>query len=187
MAYVKKAATAQVEVKEEVLATEVKEVVTPEVKAPAKKKQIDKDQVVECRSVVSSGLTYVSKRSHMQVDWNKYGDVEYIEVSELMTMKSSQPKFLTEPWIIIDDEDVAEYLGLKQVYEQMIPVESIELFLNTTPLEDLKVALTKAPKGSKELVADKAREMVANKTLFDLRIIEVVNEVLNIDLTMIQG
>lgn len=179
------------EVVQEVVAKESVKEVAPEVVAttskPAKRKQLDKSEEVACRSVVNGSLLYISRRSHETIEWDGYGDIHYATVEELLTMKSTQGKFLTDPWLIIEDDEVIDFLGLRAIYEKIIPIDDIESFLLYSQLSELEVALTKAPKGIRELVIDKARELVSNETLYDIRIMRLLDKVLNIELTMIQN
>lgn len=173
---------------EEVVVEPVNAEVTPEVPAtPAKKvrKQVDINQLVSCKNVTIGTLTYVSKKTGLEVNWNAYGDEEYLEVSELLTMRGSQPRFLNEPWVMIEDEDVIEYLGLKDLYTKMFELDQIDkLFSKQIP--EIENILATAPRGMKELVVDKAREMVANETLYDVRIIKLIEKYCTADLTMVQ-
>lgn len=172
--------------KEDTKENTLNEVKSEPVKKEKQKRQIDKSDSVTVRSVVNNDLIYVSRRSHITIEWAEYGDEQYVEVGELMTMKSSQPKFLTEPWLIIEDEDVVEFLGLKSVYDKLIPIENIEKFLLNTKPEVIEEQLKMAPRGMKDLVVDKAREMVENDKLYDIRIMRILDKVLNIELSMIQ-
>lgn len=164
---------------------EAKVATTTKVEAP-KKRKIDKDEEISCRSVVSGELVYISRRTHNQIDWDEYGAIQYITVEELMTMKSQQKSFLVRPWIIIEDEDVVDYLGLRSVYDSIVPLEDLEGFLLNSDLSQLAIDIQKAPRGIKELLADKAREMIVNETLHDTRVIKILNNELNIDLSLVQ-
>ncbi|MEK5036305.1 hypothetical protein MKY96_33170 [Paenibacillus sp. FSL R7-0302] len=169
-------------------ATEVVEVVeTKPVKQEEVKKtkvEVDRNQLVECKNVTNGSLTYISRNGYV-AEWGNFGDVEYLPVSELMTMKASQGRFLNEPWLIIEDEEVAQFLGLKKVYERIVAADEITALFSKSPKE-IEEILATAPKGTKDLVADKAREMVANETLYDTRIMKVLDKALNIDLKMFQ-
>jgi hypothetical protein len=169
----------------ETLPEEVKVVVSTNVEAP-KRRKIDKDEEVSCRSVVSGELIYTSRRTLMTVEWDEYGSIQYLTVEELMTMKSSQKSFLTRPWIIVEDDEIVDYLGLRSIYDNIIPLEDLEGFLLNTDLAELTSELQKAPRGIKDLLADKAREMIVNETLHDTRVIKILNTQLNIDLSLVQ-
>lgn len=167
-----------VDVKDEV-------VVTATTPAPPKRRKIDKDEEVVCRSVVSGELIYTSRRTNMTVEWDEYGTIQYLTVEELMTMKSQQKSFLTRPWIIIEDDAVVDHLGLRPIYESIVPLENLEEYLTTTDFTKLKLDIQKAPRGIKELITDKAREMIANEKLNDIRLIRILNQELNIDLNLL--
>lgn len=159
----------------------------PEVKAPAKKvrKDLDRNMMVECRSVYSGTLTYVSKKTLGETTWNGFGETEYVDLGELLTMKGTQASFLNNPWIIIDDEDVVEYLGLKSIYDRILAPEDVQGLFYKTP-QEIEETIAKAPKGTRELIADTARDLIVNEQLFDVRIMKVLNKALNIDLFMVQ-
>jgi hypothetical protein len=206
MAYTKKNQTASVKATE-VKATEVEsqEVVVNEtegvtsdqvgkdtvvdVVAPVKnnvkyRKEIDLKMMVSCRNITSGSLIYVSKKTGFEANWDKLDDEEYIEVSELLTMKSSQPRFLQEPWIMVDDDEVVDYLGLREMYDNIILKDELEVFFRLSPTE-IEAKLRIAPKGTRTLVAEQARAMVENDKLYDTRVIRTIEKELQIDLSMI--
>ncbi|MBG9464217.1 MULTISPECIES: hypothetical protein [Bacillus] len=164
---------------------ESNEVVTekeaPKKKTVKKKKQINRNQLVSCFNVTSGSLKYISKKTGLETVWSAYGDEEYIEVSELLTMKSSQPKFLTEPWIFIDDEEVVQYLGLSKVYQHIIPIDEVEEFFNLSAT-DAKDILPKLPRGMKELIADKARKGVESGEFNNLQLLKLLEKELHLDI-----
>jgi hypothetical protein len=182
------AAIRKEENKNEVVNTNVEVEDTKEV-VPAKKNtktkvQLDLKMMVPCRNITAGSLTYISKKSGVEVNWNEPNDEEYIDVAELLTMKSSQPRFLNEPWVMIDDEEVIEYLGLKRIYDSIIDPEDIDSLLLMSPVE-IQERLKKAPNGTRESVSIRARQMVENQELYDIRVIKILERELNIDLSMI--
>lgn len=157
-----------------------------EVKKPVlKKKQIDINQLVPCRNVTVGNLIYVSRKTGLSTLWMNYDDVEFIDVGELLTMKASQPKFLTEPWLIIDDEDVVEYLGLKHLYAKLTDVEDLDAFFEKSHTE-ISAILEKLPNGTKNSIISRARQLVEEGTLYDNRKIKVLEKSLKIDLSMFE-
>lgn len=160
---------------------EVKEVTKPTRKIA---KQINRDELVICTSVTDGGLTYLNNRNGFGTMWTDRGSFDYISVQELITMKNSQPRFLNEPWIIIEDEDVVEYLGLKQMYKNILDVEEIEKFFNLS-IDAMKEKIKILPKGIKETLAGKAQTMIKNGTLYDIRVIKMLEEELKVDLQLL--
>lgn len=148
---------------------------------PPKKKVIDRDTMVSCRNITSGRLTYISKKTGLETVWSEFGDEEYIDVAELLTMKSSQPKFLKEPWVFIDDEDIIDYLGLKELYKTIIPIDEVEDFFNLSVNEARKI-LPKLPKGMKTLIAEKARKGIQEGTLSNIQLVRLLEQELQLDL-----
>ena len=154
---------------------------TVEEKKSPQKKKIDRDTVVGCRNLTSGRLTYISKKTGMETVWSEFGDEEYLDVAELLTMKTSQPAFLKEPWLFIDDEDVVEYLGLKEMYKSIIPIDEVEDFFNLSTAEARKI-IPRLPKGMKTLIGEMARKGIQNETLTNINMIRLLQDELNLDL-----
>lgn len=148
---------------------------------PLKKKQIDRDSLIACFNISSGNLIYVSRKTGLQTVWSNYGDVEYVDFAELLTMKASQPKFLNEPWLFVEDEEVVNQLGLKEVYKNIIPVHEVNDFFNLT-VDEAKNIIPKLPKGTKELIGDKARKGVQDGSLNNLQLIRLLEQDLHLDL-----
>lgn len=175
----KTASTSQEQVEQKVM-QESKE--QPTEKPVMRKKQIDRDLMVACRNVTEGRLIYVSKKTGLQTIWSNHGDVEYMDVGELMTMKASQPKFLTEPWLIIEDDDVVEFLGLKHLYQRLVDVDDLDSFFMKSHTE-MEQILDRVPNGTKDSIATRARKMVEDGSLYDNRKIRVLEQKLKIDLS----
>ncbi len=151
-----------------------------EKKTPQKKK-IDRDSLVSCRNLTSGRLTYISKKTGMETVWSEFGDEEYLDVAELLTMKTSQPNFLKDPWLFIEDEDVVEYLGLKELYKSIIPIDEVDEFFNLS-IEKARRILPRLPKGMKTLIGEKARKGIQEDTLVNTKMIRLLEDELNLDL-----
>lgn len=179
----KKKTTTPKKVKEEVVET-VKEEIKEE-QPVRRKKQIDLHMEVPCRNVNDGEVIYVSRKSGLQTLWSAYGDIVFIDVGELLTMKASQPRFLNEPWIVIDDEDAAKYLGLDKLYEKLFGIEDLDDFFNQS-LDKMEEVLIKLPKGLKESIAIRARKKIEDETLYDTRKIRLLEDKLKIDLSILR-
>lgn len=149
-----------------------------------RKKSIDLNMLVACRNVHDGEVIYVSKKTGLQTLWSAYGDIEHLDVGELITMKASQPRFMDEPWIVVDDEEVAEYLGLNKLYEKLVDVDDLDSFFEK-PVDEMENILNKLPKGIKDSIAIRARKKVEDETLYDTRKIRLLDEKLNIDLSIL--
>lgn len=158
-----------------------KEVVTQ----PRKKgvREIEHNELIPVRSVTQNGLTYVSPKTHLKITWGEYGDIELLEFGELLTMRASSKEFLNKPYVVVDDEEVAQKLGLTKIYEELLTDNEVDDFLSM-PLEDMEQQLPNLPQSSKELIAEKARNTVG-KTFNDIRKIKLLDKELNIGLSFL--
>ena len=152
-----------------------------EEKKSSEKKKISRDTMVSCRNLTSGRLTYISKKTGMETVWSEFGDEEYLDVAELLTMKTSQPSFLKSPWIFIEDEDVVEYLGLKELYKTIIPIDEVDDFFKL-PIDKARKILPQLPKGMKTLIGEKARKGIQEETLDNTKMIRLLQDELNLDL-----
>lgn len=146
--------------------------------------EIDANEMINVRSVTYGGLNYVSSKTGIFTRWSQYGDVQQMEYAELVTMKASSRAFLFDPRIVIDDEEVAEKLGLTELYKQLEEVADLEKFFGVDLLQ-MQTAIQKLPKGAKETVRQKASEMVRSGRLYDTRKIKMLERELSIDLMIL--
>lgn len=174
------------EVKSEPKTKEVKEEAKQEEKPQERKKavNIELHELIEVRSVNKGGLTYKSPKTGVVYRWEECGNIEYLEFAELMTMKSAKPRFLNEPFIVIDDVDVVEKLGLTKLYDEMYDVNDIDNFFDLSVTKMSKLLET-MPNGIKTLIGDKAVSMIKDESLYDIRKIKLIEESVKIDLQIL--
>lgn len=168
------------------------DVETPIVAAPAVKPtvaELPRDMYVPCVSMVRSGkLIYASKRQMgYSVIWRNYMDTQYIELAELMAMRSSDPMFFSENWIMIDDEfehkdAVIQKLRIKDMYANtpnMIELERLFII----PVDEMIHKIKSMSVSLKESVYLHAKEAVENGTLDSMRRIKAIEGVLGKSIT----
>lgn len=156
---------------------------TPTLEPKIKRKEsLDKQMLVPIMNVTNGKLIYQSKRSGSEFQFEKYGDIEYIEVYELLTMRSSQRRFLDEPYVIVLDDEVAEYLGLSNNYKKLTHATEISRIFDL-PLERYKEVVQSAPKGLAHLIVSTAKEKLANGELDSVQKVQALEEVYNVELS----
>lgn len=147
------------------------------------KKTRDLNEEVKVTNITNSSLTYISKSQvGYRVDWGEYGEENWMEYKELLNMRNSQRAFFEQPWIMCD-WDVLEDLKVDKYYKDIINLDNIEDIFSKTP-DDLKNTLEIVPRGIKELIVDKAFELIKSKKLDSIKIIEVIEKTLEVDLTV---
>jgi hypothetical protein len=145
------------------------------------KKEIDRFKLIPVMNVTNGKLIYHSKRTGAEWIFSRYGDIEYIEFQELLTMRSSQRRFFDEPFILVMDDDVVEYLGLRKMYDSMVKPEAIDEIFNMSQ-NDFEEVVEKAPKGIKHLIVSRAKELYDQGVLDSVRKINYLNKRFNCEI-----
>lgn len=165
----------------------VKEEVVEKKTQRQERAQMNMNEEVPCRNISNCSVFFDSKKTGASYVWRNTDDVEYVSVGELVNMKSSAGRILTEPWLVVEDDEVAKFLGLDKVYENLVTPEEIAEFFKL-PVNEMEHRLSKAPKGTRNLIAEKASELVAEKASCPLsgQQIHIIEQALNIDLSFVK-
>lgn len=140
-----------------------------------KKREIDRFEMIPVMNVTNGKLIYRSRKTGAEWIFSQYGDIEYMEFQELLTMRSSQRRFFDEPFILVMDDDAVEYLGLTKMYENIKNPRHIdEVFkMNQADFQDV---LEKSPKGIQHLIISRAKELYEKGEFDSVRKINFINE-----------
>ena len=168
---------------EEIIDTEAVEEVKPTPKKANKPKH-DPSELIPCRSVRFGELRLIGPKTHMPYSWANEGDVREVEFQDLMSWRALRHKYLFEPMIIIEDEGLVEEWGadLGDLYEELQTIDIKAMF--KLPHRQFVAQLKKLPTGLKATVQNMAYSMIQDRTLYDLRIIDAIDEILGTELKM---
>ena len=168
---------------EEIIDTEVVEEVKPAPKKANKVKH-DPNEYIPCRSVRFGELILIGPKTHTPYRWSNEGDIAEVEYQDLLSWKALRHKYLFEPMIIIEDEDiVAEWSAdLGKLYDEIQNIDVKALF--KLPHRQFVAQLKKLPAGMKTTVQNMAYSMIQDRTLYDLRIIDSIDEILGTELKL---
>lgn len=151
--------------------------------ARAKRAEIDRNELIPCRSVTTGTLIHISDRTRARYVWSDFGTRQYIEMGELLDMRASHPKFLSDVQMIVEDEEAVDILGLVHKYETLGDFDTLDDFFEKSA-DELAEILPNLPKGIKQSLGNRARHLVEEGELDRLGIIRVFEEALNIELRM---
>ncbi len=152
------------ELKKQVAQKEVVKV--EETKKPAtnrrrqKLPQIDQDELIATISRVEGTLFYKSSKTMQETTWSKYGDVQYLPFGEIMSMKASQPRFIDDAWLIIDDEEVIDFYGLNDKYDTLFEIDNLEDYLTYSDAKTLEKDIATFPQGLKHSLGVAAKKLI---------------------------
>lgn len=152
------------------------------------KKKIPLDTNISCKSAVRGTLTYLSKRmAGYQVVWNDFGDEEFLDLQELISMRNTDLRFFKDNWIIIDDsegytaQEIMDYIKVSQYYNKDVNIDNFDSLFNEKP-DKIKETVSKMSSGLKETVAIRAKQLYNSGNLYDLRCIKALEESLGVEL-----
>ena len=163
--------------------TAVEEVKTTTAKKVNKPKH-DPSELIVCRSVVFGELILIGPKTHMRYSWANEGDLREVEYQDLVSWRALHSKYLFEPFIIIEDEDICEEwkTELKPLYDKLQSVSLKELF--EMPQRQFVAQLKKLPETMKASVQNMAYAMIQDSSLYDLRKINAIDEILGTELKL---
>ena len=170
----------------EEIVEEVKEVVKPAPKKVNKPKH-DPNELILCRSVRFGELRLIGPKTHMPYSWANEGDVREVEYQDLVSWRALHSRYLFEPMIIIEDEDIVDEwrADLGALYDELQEIDLKALF--KLPHRQFVAQLKKLPDGMKTTVQNMAYSMIQDETLYDLRTIKAIDEILGTELMMMIG
>lgn len=180
MANVKKSA---VQTEEVVKQNVVEEVVAPTPKKVNKPKH-DPNELILCRSVRFGELRLIGPKTHMPYSWANEGDVREVEYQDLVSWRALHSRYLFDPMIIIEDEDIVEEwkADLGELYESVQQIDLKAMF--KLPHRNFVVQLKQLPDSMKSTVQNMAYAMIQDGSLYDLRTIKAIDEILGTELKM---
>lgn len=112
------------------------------IEKPKAKPKIPLDLEVPVVNNTPGTLIYITKRSGgMNASWGEYGDIQYLDIRELISMRNTDKRFFNDNWIGINDsddgeftsEDIYRYLRVDDLYTNYIPPERIDEFFSYSP------------------------------------------------------
>lgn len=161
---------------------------TPVVVKQEEKWTPDLNRMIFVKNIARGKLIYTSKRQiGYTIEWANKGDTNYIELGELVSLKNTDRRFVTEPWIrIIEDDEIEilKYLNVLKYYEGILGINSISEILQLE-FDSFKKRFNNLPKGYRNAVAEQASEMIKNGTLDSIKIKQYIEKEMDIDLDIL--
>lgn len=139
-------------------------------KAKRREVRIPLDIEVPCLCNVKGGLNYISTRNGgMNAEWSEFGDLQYLDIRELLLMRNTQKRFFVDNWISLKDTDDGEYtaddiykfLRVDDKYGDFYDADNIESFFDLTE-KQMADKVSKMSRGMKDLVSVMAIDKIEN-------------------------
>lgn len=145
------------------------------------KNTLDPAMYVTVKNGFHGTLIYKSKKTQEKFIWEAFGDEQDIELQELKNAKNSSKAFFENNWFLIDDPEVIEYLGVSRYYKNALDCESLEELFFKTPEEIIDI-ISKLSYGQKKSVTYRAKQLIAEKTIDSLKVIDALEKSLGVEL-----
>lgn len=184
MANTKKNSPVKKEVVKEPVVEEVVKVEEPVAPKKVNKPKHDPSELILCRSVRFGELRLIGPKTRMPYSWANEGDIREVEYQDLVSWRALHSRYLFDPMIIIEDEDICEEwkADLAPIYDNLAQVDLKEMF--KLPHRQFVAQLKKLPDGMKSTIQNMAYTMIQDGTLYDLRTIKAIDEILGTELIM---
>lgn len=157
-------------------------VVQPKAKPELRvKRSFDPNGYVTVRNGFNGRLVYVSRRTGEKFVWDEFGAEQDMELQELKNAKSSYKAFFENNWFLFNDPEIISYLGIERYYAKSLSFDEFDELFTKTP-EEMERRIAMLPNGQKQSLVYKAREMIANREIDSMRIVDTLERCLGAEL-----
>ena len=144
-------------------------------------KDIDVNQYVTVRNGFQGRLVYKSRKTGETYVWDGFGSEQEMELLELKNAKNSYKKFFSNNWFMFDEDWILDYLGIRQLYKNSIPIDRFDDIFSMNP-DELKQKISLLSDGQKKSVAYRAKELISDKKIDSISVINALEDVLKTEL-----
>lgn len=155
-----------------------------EKKVKTSEKDYEPTDTISCRSVFEGTLYMGGKITKTLYTWAGYGDTQEIEFQDLRALLRANSRYLTAPFIVIDDEELMKlprWKDLQKIYDDLFSIDSLDGMFNSSP-DNLRRTLELLPAGMHASVKAGAADRITRGMLDSLTKIKIIDEVLGTDL-----
>ena len=157
--------------------------VTKNIKNKVKAKpKLDLHDEVLVKNGYCGELNVLLPKSKYVITFSEFGDDDYIELAELKALRNSKPIFFERNWLIIEDDNVIDFLNVGKYYADYLTVEDIdELF--ELPVDEMIAKIQKLNQVTRDNIARRAVDMIKDDNIDSVKKIEALEEELGYNLT----
>ena len=142
------------------------------------------DEDVLVRSVVGC-VCFKSPKTGVTYNFTEIGDEEWMSIDEVLQMETASRKYLHTPWLAVEDDEVNEVLGLKEVAETIDELTTnLDEVLEEYNIKDIEDLVSRVPEDYKKTLAGVVLEKINNKELRDGVVISELGRMLNVDFAL---
>lgn len=147
-------------------------------KSYLRKERGDDDVLV--RSVAGT-VCFKSPKTGITYNFLENGDEEWLTVDEILQMETASKKYLHEPWLIVEDDEVNEILGIKKIAESVNILNNIEEAVEDMSIEEISELLKNATDDYKQTFGGVVLTKIQDGDIRDTVLIKELGKALNMD------
>ena len=150
---------------------------TETVKEKVVTKKFKDTEPITCVSITAGELGMIGIKSGINYTWAGRGDETDVEYQDLVAAIRSGKKQITAPrFIIKDDEFLAQYPQIAQIYSSMLSYNDLKDILKLD-VTSMKKTIENLPNGAKDSIKNIASTQIANGLLDSVQKIKALDEI----------
>ena len=147
-----------------------------------RRERADEEVVVRSIGTENTSIIFNSRKTNSKYIWKGNGELEYLTVDQVLEMYSSNKALLTTPYLIVEDDEINEILGLSESSEVANKLD-FETILDMTPLQ-IEKALEKCTAEFRKNFSSIVLEKIKNNELRDNFLIGELSRILKVDYSL---
>lgn len=145
-------------------------------KKPEVRKFKDTDPI-NCVSITAGELGMIGIKTGINYTWAGRGDETDVEYQDLVAAIRSGKKQITAPRFIIKDEEfLAQFPQVEQIYSSMLSYSDLKDILKLDPA-NMKKAILQLPVGARDSIKNIASSQISNGFLDSVQKIKILDEI----------
>lgn len=138
------------------------------------------DTKIIVRSLVPR-VYYTCSKTMDSFAWEEVGDEQEMTFMQIKTMKAKHPRYFTEKWLLICNDDVLKKLNLIDVLSKKITVTDMKIFYDSD-LEAAKEFISGLTSDAKSELSNRVTKAVQNGNIANVKMIRFLEKKLGIKL-----
>lgn len=136
--------------------------------------------MIEVESLIPN-VVYEDSRTGNYYEWSEIGHCEDMAFDEIKNMHRKHKTYFTDMWLKPLDERVIKKLGLSRTYDKYDFLVDESNYTNDH-IDEVLDGLSSAPASLKIAIVNRIKDMVADGTVSDIKVVRKLEKRLDIDL-----
>lgn len=154
-------------------------------KSVKRTRKVTPQEIVDVQSCVKGRLVFRSGRTGYKISWNKFGDINPMQVSDLLDMRNEAVGFFTKNLITVCGDragDVLDYLQVSKYYREVKTLDDLDDMILGDPKE-LSVALGSMSQSQKDAIVQRARALYDEGKLTTIKTAVEIRKATGVDIS----